>query len=60
MKDDQTAWWNILSRLQKMLRNAVTKLYESGKISREEMHNYFMSGTELIPSQKKSSTISTQ
>jgi len=44
MKDDQAAWWNILSRLQIMLRRAAQMLHEAGQMSRETMHSYFMSG----------------
>lgn len=44
MKDDQSAWWSVQSRLQKMLRKSAMKLYENGRLSREDMHNYFLSG----------------
>ena len=48
MMDDQAEWWRILSKLQDMLRKAARTLHEAGKMTRENMHNYFMSGTKLV------------
>jgi len=44
MEADQNEWWNTMVRLQKMLRKAAQVLFIAKKITRDEMHNYFMSG----------------
>lgn len=44
MEKDQNAWWDIMGRLQKMLRKGAQILFLNRKLDREQMHNYFMSG----------------
>ncbi|KAK2159955.1 hypothetical protein LSH36_143g06023 [Paralvinella palmiformis] len=46
MEKDQNAWWDIMGRLQKMLRKGAQILFLNRKLDREQMHNYFMSVTE--------------
>jgi hypothetical protein len=41
---DQAVWWDTLGKMQKLLRKAALSLANSGKIDRDTMHNYFMSG----------------
>lgn len=45
MEADQNMWWEIMEKLQKMLRKAAQVLLMARKIDRDQMHNYFMSGT---------------
>lgn len=44
--EDQAIWWGTLEKFQKLFRKASSSLYEQGKMTHEEMHNYFMSVTE--------------
>ena len=44
MDHDQDAWWEIMGKLQKILRKAAHVLFMARKLDREEMHHYFMSG----------------
>ena len=48
MEADQNAWWEIMERLQKMFRKAVQVLMMTRRMDRDQMHNYFMSGTKKI------------
>lgn len=41
---DQAVWWDTLGKMQKLLRKAALSLTNSGKIDKDTMHNYFMSG----------------
>jgi hypothetical protein len=41
---DQRIWWQTLSKLQKLLRIAANKLFNSNKINEDAKHNYMMSG----------------
>jgi len=41
---DQAVWWDTLSKMQKLLRKAALSLANSGKMDKDTMHNYFMSG----------------
>jgi hypothetical protein len=41
---DQAVWWDTLGKMQKLLRKAALSLANSGKIDKDTMHNYFMSG----------------
>lgn len=41
---DQAVWWDTLGKMQKLLRKAALSLGNSGKIDKDTMHNYFMSG----------------
>lgn len=42
--EDQAIWWDTLGKMQKLFRKASSQLYVSGKIDKDTMHNYFMSG----------------
>lgn len=44
MENDQAAWWDIMHRLQKILRRGACDLYQAKKMDLEQMHNYVMSG----------------
>ncbi|XP_060597437.1 NACHT and WD repeat domain-containing protein 2-like [Ruditapes philippinarum] len=46
METDRKTWWDILGRLQRILRKAAQVLFIAKKFDREQMHNYFMSVTE--------------
>jgi hypothetical protein len=39
--------------MQKLLRKAAQTLYESGKMGKDEHHNYFMSGKSREPQTQK-------
>lgn len=41
---DQAVWWDTLGKMQKLLRKAALSLANGGKIDKDTMHNYFMSG----------------
>lgn len=41
---DQAVWWDTLGKMQKLFRKASLSLFNAGKISKEIMHNYYMSG----------------
>ncbi|CAH1405153.1 unnamed protein product [Nezara viridula] len=43
---DQAVWWDTLGKMQKLLRKGAQSLYNSGKMSKDATHNYFMSVTE--------------
>ncbi|XP_037797036.1 NACHT and WD repeat domain-containing protein 2-like [Penaeus monodon] len=43
---DQATWWDTLSKMQKLLRKAAQACYNTHKMDKEAMHNYFMSVTE--------------
>lgn len=45
--EDQAVWWDILNKMQKLLRKAAASLFASNQFSKEIMHNYFMSGKPL-------------
>lgn len=42
--EDQAVWWDTLNKMQKLLRKATASLGASNKMSKEDVHNYFMSG----------------
>ncbi|XP_063370018.1 NACHT and WD repeat domain-containing protein 2 [Cydia amplana] len=44
--EDQAVWWDTLGKMQKLFRKASLQLYNSGKMDKDAMHNYFMSVTE--------------
>lgn len=46
--EDQAVWWDTLNKMQKILRKAAASLSVTGKIDKDQMHNYFMSGQELF------------
>ena len=48
MDADQNTWWETLGKLQRILRKAAQVLFIAKKLNREEMHNYFMSGTQHV------------
>lgn len=41
---DQAVWWDTLGKMQKLFRKAALSCYNTGKLSKELMHNYYMSG----------------
>ncbi|XP_069163973.1 NACHT and WD repeat domain-containing protein 2 [Procambarus clarkii] len=43
---DQATWWDTLAKMQKLLRKAAQACYNTHKMDKEAMHNYFMSVTE--------------
>ncbi|CAL4190550.1 unnamed protein product, partial [Meganyctiphanes norvegica] len=43
---DQATWWDTLAKMQKLLRKAAQACYNTHKIDKDAMHNYFMSVTE--------------
>ncbi|XP_073979529.1 NACHT and WD repeat domain-containing protein 2 isoform X2 [Rhodnius prolixus] len=43
---DQAVWWDTLGKMQKLFRKASLSLFNAGKISKDIMHNYYMSVTE--------------
>ena len=47
MEQDQNTWWEVMGKLQIMLRKAAQVLMMARKMDREQMHNYFMSGKTL-------------
>lgn len=42
--EDQAVWWDTLGKMQKLFRKATASLFAAGKMTKEEMHNYYMSG----------------
>lgn len=42
--EDQAVWWDTLGKMQKLFRKAAQSLFNAGKIDKDIMHNYFMSG----------------
>lgn len=46
MAKDQSIWWDTLSKLQKLLRMAASRLHEQGVMNDDEKHNYIMAVTE--------------
>lgn len=42
--EDQAVWWDTLNKMQKLLRKAAASLGASNKMSKDDVHNYFMSG----------------
>ncbi|KAH8361900.1 hypothetical protein KR200_007131 [Drosophila serrata] len=44
--EDQAVWWDTLNKMQKLLRKAAASLGASNKMTKDEVHNYFMSVTE--------------
>ena len=46
MEADQATWWETFSKLQRICRKAAQVLFIAKKLDREQMHNYFMSGTQ--------------
>ncbi|XP_034663860.1 NACHT and WD repeat domain-containing protein 2 [Drosophila subobscura] len=44
--EDQAVWWDTLNKMQKLLRKATASLGASNKMSKDDVHNYFMSVTE--------------
>ncbi|KAK7464547.1 hypothetical protein BaRGS_00037908, partial [Batillaria attramentaria] len=46
MELDQNTWWEIMGRLQRIIRKSAQVLFLARKLDREQMHNYFMSVTE--------------
>lgn len=51
--EDQAVWWDTLNKMQKLLRKAAASLGASNKMSKDDVHNYFMSG-EMMAKAKKS------
>ena len=49
MEADQATWWETFGKLQRIMRKAAQVLFIAKKLDREQMHNYFMSGTEYNP-----------
>ncbi|KAF2357626.1 P-loop containing nucleoside triphosphate hydrolase [Trinorchestia longiramus] len=43
---DQATWWDTLAKMQKLLRKAAQTCYNQRMITKDAMHNYFMSVTE--------------
>lgn len=46
--EDQAIWWDILNKMQKLLRKAAASLFAANKFSKEITHNYFMSGKYIL------------
>lgn len=46
--EDQAIWWDTLNKMQKILRKAAASLSTTGKIDKDQMHNYFMSGRKKM------------
>lgn len=46
--EDQAIWWDTLNKMQKLFRKAALSLFTAGKISKDTMHNYFMSGRKRL------------
>ena len=44
MAQDQATWWDTLGKMQKLLRKAAQTCYNTNKMTKDQMHNYFMSG----------------
>jgi hypothetical protein len=44
MDEAQRNWWNIMEKLQITLRQAALTLFMRGQFTREQLHNYVMSG----------------
>lgn len=44
MERDQATWWDIMGKMQVMLRKGALELFMDRKMDREQMHNYVMSG----------------
>ncbi|KAK7065481.1 NACHT and WD repeat domain-containing protein 2 [Halocaridina rubra] len=44
---DAATWWDTLAKMQKLLRKAAQACYNTHKMDKEAMHNYFMSGKKL-------------
>ncbi|XP_026317171.1 NACHT and WD repeat domain-containing protein 2 [Hyposmocoma kahamanoa] len=44
--EDQAVWWDTLAKMQKLFRKSALQLYNTGKMDKDAMHNYFMSVTE--------------
>ena len=47
MEADQATWWETFGKLQRIMRKAAQVLFIAKKLDREQMHNYFMSGTNF-------------
>lgn len=45
MELDQNTWWETLGRLQRIIRKSAQVLFMTRKLNRDQLHNYFMSGT---------------
>ncbi|KAG1650116.1 NACHT and WD repeat domain-containing protein 2 [Nymphon striatum] len=43
---DQSTWWDMMCKMQRLLRKGAKHLFDKGKISADMMHNYMMSVTE--------------
>ncbi|KAL7638639.1 UNVERIFIED_CONTAM: hypothetical protein RMT77_011211 [Armadillidium vulgare] len=43
---DQATWWDTLVKMQKLLRKAAQTCYNTHKMDKDIVHNYFMSVTE--------------
>lgn len=41
---DQSTWWDMMCKMQNLLRTAAKALFDGGKMSADHMHNYMMSG----------------
>ncbi|XP_070184794.1 NACHT domain- and WD repeat-containing protein 1-like, partial [Littorina saxatilis] len=46
MELDQNTWWETLGKIQRILRKAAQVLFLGRKLTRDQVHNYFMSVTE--------------
>jgi hypothetical protein len=44
MDEAQRNWWSIMEKLQVTLRQAALVLFSRGQFTREQLHNYVMSG----------------
>lgn len=42
--EDQAVWWDTLTKMQKLFRKGAASLHAAGKLDKDQMHNYFMSG----------------
>lgn len=43
-EQDSAAWWDVMGVMQRLVRKAAKFCADSGKITHDDMHNYFMSG----------------
>ena len=42
--EDQAVWWDTMTKMQKLFRKGSLSLFNQNKMTKEEMHNYYMSG----------------
>lgn len=48
MDEAQAAWWVTLEKLQKTVRQAALCLFTRGQFTREQLHNFVMSGRPAL------------